>query len=393
MKPPGILALPPNRVRRNYLGGKLLDRLAGQPSPSDGSSPEDWIAATTVASNPGLPERPGEGLAHCRLPDGRLVPLQTLFDRFGPYYLGLPHCSRIGTKLGFLAKLLDAAMRLHVQAHPTAKFARQHLGSRWGKLETYVILAVRPGVEPYIRLGFQHPPDPGEWRRIVFEQDIAAMDACFEKIPVAPGEVWMVPGGLPHAIGEGLLVLEVMEPTDLVVRCEHEREGIIVPPAARYMGCEPDFALNIFDYTPLEPATVIRRFRMRPEPEILSAGCSRERLIGPQQTSAFREERLTVHSKTRLPLEACVSLWVVIGGEGQVNADGHRHFLTKGSKFLVAASVEALEVQPSERNGLQMVCCMPGVGDADQPGPKPCAERMQSVKTPSCALPPPCATD
>ena len=41
----------------------------------------------------------------------------------------------------------------------------------------------------------------------------------------APGDVWIVPGGLPHAIGAGVLMVEVMEPSDWVVRCEFEREG------------------------------------------------------------------------------------------------------------------------------------------------------------------------
>ena len=52
------------------------------------------------------------------------------------------------------------------------------------------------------------------------KQDKARMDGCFEKIPVQVGEVWYIPGGMPHAIGEGITMLEMMEPSDLVVRCE-----------------------------------------------------------------------------------------------------------------------------------------------------------------------------
>ena len=31
-------------------------------------------------------------------------------------------------------------------------------------------------------------------------------------------------------------MLEIMEPSDLVVRCEFEREGIVVPEDGRFMG-------------------------------------------------------------------------------------------------------------------------------------------------------------
>jgi mannose-6-phosphate isomerase len=39
----------------------------------------------------------------------------------------------------------------------------------------------------------------------------------------------MVPGGMPHAIGEGVFMIEVMEPTDFAVRIEFERGGYVLP--------------------------------------------------------------------------------------------------------------------------------------------------------------------
>ncbi len=39
-----------------------------------------------------------------------------------------------------LVKLLDSAVRLQLQAHPTAEFAKAHLNSNSGKAEAYHIL-------------------------------------------------------------------------------------------------------------------------------------------------------------------------------------------------------------------------------------------------------------
>ncbi|MCK5528118.1 MAG: mannose-6-phosphate isomerase, partial [Kiritimatiellae bacterium] len=241
-----LIPLPPNRVRRNYLGGMILDQLSGQPDPKDGNRPEEWIASTSEACNPGLKDIPNEGLAHIT-ENNQSISLKDLFAEEPEFYLGKEHYNKLGNNLGFLAKLLDSSMRLHLQAHPTAEYAQKHLNSQWGKLETYYILDVRPDCEGYIWLGFQHAPTQEEWNRIVLTQDMAAMHKCFEKVPVKKGEVWVIPGGIPHAIGEGVLVLEVMEPTDLVVRCEFERQGIVVPPDARFMGIDPEQALEIFD--------------------------------------------------------------------------------------------------------------------------------------------------
>ena len=353
-----VIPLRPNRVRRNYRGGYLLDQFEGQAAPRDGDRPEDWLASTVRAVNPGMAPTADEGLASVRDPSGEWIKLETLFAQAPGYYLGRDHAARFGAHPGFLAKLLDSAMRLHVQAHPTAAFAREHLGSPWGKLEAYVILALRDEGSAYIRLGFQRPPSPQEWRRIVLEQDIAAMDACFDPIPVRVGEVWLVPGGLPHAIGEGILMLEVMEPSDLVVRCEFVREGAEVPPEARFMRQSVDLALQIFDYTPRPVAAVEAAFKI--PPQRLSA--VEERLIGPAQTGSFSVTRFQVASRTSLTPCPRVRIGVVAAGQGTLEVAGQQIPLQPGSRFLLAAAAPAGELASTGDEPLTVLFCSPGQG-------------------------------
>ena len=138
-----------------------------------------------------------------------------------------------------------------IQCHPTIPFAQKHLNSNSGKTEAYVILRIRDEVkEPYIYMGFQHPPERAEFKRMIEEQDSEALLACFEKIPIKPGDVFMVPGGMPHAIGEGVFMIEIMEPTDFVARIEFERGGYVLPEESRFMNRGIDFALSMFNYDP-----------------------------------------------------------------------------------------------------------------------------------------------
>lgn len=355
-----VYYLPPNRVRRNYSGGALLDMLAGQSVCVDADCPEDWIASTVEARNPGLPPVAGEGISPAVAPSGAVTPLNRLLERYPREILGIAPEHAMGAQLGFLAKLLDAAIRLHVQAHPTAEFARRHLNSRWGKLETYVILGVRPGREGYIRLGFQRPPSPAEWRRIVLEQDLAAMDACFDKIPVAPGDVWMVPGGLPHAIGGGLLVLEVMEPTDWVVRCEFERGGRIVPPEARFMGRDPDFAMQIFDFTALPEALARKRYQVIPGVAVDNGRCRSERLIGPDQTECFEVWRHRIDGTALFAADGWPRVGCPVKGCGTARVDGVTFPIRPGSHFLVAAAAREFEIKPASGERLEILECRPG---------------------------------
>ncbi|GHV90293.1 phosphomannose isomerase [Spirochaetia bacterium] len=337
-----LLELLPNRVRRNYRGGAEIDRLQGAANCIDSNRPEEWIASLVGAKNPGLPIVENEGFSFCRV-DGAALPLKDIIAAAPEFYLGDERFRKRGTDLGFLLKILDSSMRLHVQVHPTADFAVKHLGSRYGKLETYYILSVRDGANPYIRLGFQHLPSREQWRRIIETQDIAAMDACFEKVPVAPGDVWFIPGGMPHAIGENVLMLEIMEPSDLVVRCEFEREGITVPPDARFMGRDLDFCLDIFHYEQKSVAAVCGNNRVSPVLLEKSAAGSVEELIGNKVTENFRVLRVKLGAENRSSQGVTLKLGapaaaVVSSGGAWFSCGGERLALRQGRSLFAAAA-------------------------------------------------------
>ncbi len=360
-KHPCLLELPPNRVRRNYRGGRILDALEGKAATSDGDRPENWLCSLTEAINPGMTPIPEEGFSRVVV-NGHEYILRDLVASAPEHYLGPRHYRLRGLQTGFLAKLLDSSMRLHLQAHPTRGFARRELGKPWGKLECYVILSVRPGIEPYIYLGFQHPPAPEEWLRIVTEQDIDAMLACFERIPVRRDEVWYVPGGLPHALGEGLTVLEVMEPSDLVVRCEFEREGVIVPPEARFMGHSPVDALRIFNYTPYSVKSVKASFCIPPK-QLVASECLKEHMrIGPQQIDCFEVRELQVASKTIYDLTGRFALVLVVDGRGIIGRNEEHLSVRPGTCCLLAAAAGQVIIQPATSNSLRIFLCLPGEG-------------------------------
>ena len=370
-----LLKLLPNRARRNYTGGRILDELQKLPHPADGIMPEDWLASTTPASSTGLPPVENEGLGRVVDAAGNEHFLAALFAADGEYYLGKKHIERHGPHLGYLAKLLDTSMRLQTQAHPTKEFARARMGKPWGKLESYVILGARPGVEGCLRLGFQRAPSKSEWRDIILTQDIARMDACFEPIPVRAGEVWLVPGGTPHALGAGLLLLEVQEPSDLVVRCEFECEGLVVPPDARYMRRDLDFCLDVFDYTQRTPAEI--RDLCRLEPRIAARDAAHEEavMVPWGRTQCFEVRRLRAKKNFRWAQAGCARLVIVTGGAGVVRCGGVACEVFPGARLFLAAAAEAVDVEVGMKVGvnnanaagdgapLEMLVCQAEGGD------------------------------
>jgi mannose-6-phosphate isomerase len=354
-----LIELLPNRVRRNYSGGLNLDRWEHGRAPQDGGKPEDWLASTTPAVNRGMSEIPFEGIGFGRDADGNIYNLAELFRHRGEYFLGSRTYRRVGPNLGFLAKLLDSSMRLHTQVHPSRQLAQEKLGVPYGKLEAYVILAVRPGIPGNIRLGFQRAPSRAQWREIVARQDIEAMDACFDPIPVEAGQVWFVPGGMVHALGTGLLLLEVMEPSDLVVRCEFEREGIMVPSEARFLGRDLDFCLDFFDYSSMDLREVQARCRVKAELLSQSEAHEARRKLPFSKTGCVEVWELIVKREFTWFQASYFRLVIVASGSGEIKMAGHRLRVMTGSRFFVAANAEAIVVKPDRETSLAFLICQP----------------------------------
>src|SRR5690349_20063430 len=123
--------------------------------------------------------------------------------------------ARHGSDTALLVKLLDAGQRLPVHFHPDRGFAAEHLGLAHGKTEAWLIVEASPGAAVWV--GFSREPSLEEVRGWMAAQDSAAMLGAMHELPVRAGEAIFVPAGAPHAIGEGILMVEVQEPTDLSV--------------------------------------------------------------------------------------------------------------------------------------------------------------------------------
>jgi mannose-6-phosphate isomerase len=353
-----LVLLPANRVWRTYQGGRTLDALAGRTEPADSSFPEDWVASTTRAVNPGR-ESIREGPSTVEI-GGRPHDLRECVAADPEYFLGAVHLGRHGPDLRLLVKLLDSAIRLHFQVHPTADFARRFLASPSGKTEAYYVLATRPEVaEPCLYLGFQRPPGRDRLRRLIETQDVAGIEACFDPVPVKPGDAFLVPGGVPHALGAGVFLVEIQEPSDLVVRFEFERGGYVLPESARFMNRGLDFCLDIFDLTPRSRAEVDARQRCLPRPlREFGSGGVEERLIGPEQTPCFGVTRLRLSGPVVLE-DTTPRIGIVTRGRVLARAGGERHSLSLYDKVLIPAGLGRLELAPEAATAELLLCHPP----------------------------------
>ncbi|WP_319415403.1 type I phosphomannose isomerase catalytic subunit [Marispirochaeta aestuarii] len=258
------LAVDPTRVWRTYVGGRILDTVYGKENPGDGEFPESWLASVVSARNPGREHIDGEGLSFVSKDAGtETKSLKSLIEQDPAAFLGKRHVDRFGSDPALLVKLIDSAERLTIQAHPTRKDSLRYFNSPFGKSEFWVILGGREidGQKPYVLFGFKPGITREKWRRLFEAQDIQGMIDALHKIPVQPGDVMAVPGGVPHAIGPGCFLLEAQEPTDFTLRPERiTPKGRVLPEEACHLGAGFESMLDMFDYTPYTPEELRGRF-------------------------------------------------------------------------------------------------------------------------------------
>jgi mannose-6-phosphate isomerase len=333
------IRLAANPVPRFYRGGQAIDELRGAAAgPAGGAAPEDWVGSTTTVFGSA-----SDGLTW--LEDGRTLREAVQADPHG--FLGPRHADAYGVNPALLVKLLHAGERLPVHCHPDREFARRHLDCPWGKTEAWVIAATQVP-EPVVHLGFREAIDLLPLADLVEGQRTEALLASLNAVPVAPGDAVLVPAGVPHAIGEGVLLVELQEPTDFSVLLEWEgfavdgrRDG--------HLELGFDVALGCVDRSGWGRAE-LERLRDRGRP-VSRPGV--ERLLPDEADPFFRAERL--RPDPAAPLEAAFSILVVTAGSGRLETDGGALDLHRGDTVLVPFAAGPGGV----RGEVEVVRCLP----------------------------------
>lgn len=345
------ITLGPNQIHRFYLGGAAIAELRGVPSEDD-HAPEDWVGSATSVFG-------SDGVGVTTLPDGRSLPEALAADPEG--FLGPDHAGRFGADPALLVKLLDAGERLPVHFHPDREFARRHLDCPFGKTEAWVVVGVRSAA-PAVHLGFRREVDRATVNGWVGVQDVTAILDAMNRLSVEEGDAVLVPAGVPHAIGEGVFVVELQEPTDLSVLLEWEgfdidggRDG--------HLGLGFDVALQGLDRSGWSRPELDRLRGTREGGRDARPGV--DVLFPAEADGFFRAERIRPAGTAHLP--AGFSILVVTDGEGRLDTErGDVVPLGRGDTVLVPHA--AGDCRLSGR--LDAVRCMPPDPDApDVPAP------------------------
>lgn len=311
------LELGPNQIRRFYRGGARIEAFRGLP-PDDDDAPEDWVASTTAVH--------GETeTGRTRLGGG--VWLADLFTADPETFFEPEHLAAHGPDPALLLKLLDAGERLPLHFHPDRPFAVEHLGSPHGKTEAWAILEAEPGAT--VHVGFARDLGADELAELLAAQDLDALMGLMNRLPVTAGDAIFVPAGVPHVIGEGILLLELQEPSDLSLLLEWR--GLMAEEDA-YLGLTRELVLGAVTRSAVDPSALTAR---------------RGQALFPPEADRFFRADLVTGGDTLDP-----GFSVLFGTEGSGELRGEHADpipVARGSVVLVPFSAGAVELAGSWR--------------------------------------------
>jgi mannose-6-phosphate isomerase len=126
--------------------------------------------------------------------------------------LGKSVVEKFDTEFPLLVKFIDARKKLSVQVHPNDALAKERHGS-FGKTEMWYILQNEPDAK--LVLGFNKELDKEEYVR---KAENGTIEDVLNYRSVTPNEAFLIPAGLIHSIGAGIVLIEVQQTSDLTYR-------------------------------------------------------------------------------------------------------------------------------------------------------------------------------
>jgi mannose-6-phosphate isomerase len=193
---PTILRPVPD-LRERVWGGRRLGSPRGRPIG------EAWVAgpSNVIADGPDA----GRTLAEIAARDGAA-------------FVGRNAGARTGDRFPLLVKLLDPAAWLSIQVHPDDATARRLEGpDALGKAEAWYVLDAASDAE--LLIGVRGGVDGAEVRAAIADGS-GSLALLLARHRAHAGDTVPIPAGTLHAVGPGVFLYEVQQPSDLTYRCD-----------------------------------------------------------------------------------------------------------------------------------------------------------------------------
>jgi mannose-6-phosphate isomerase len=305
MKIPPFATIPSFHARP--WGGRAMADIVGKKIP-DGPMGESW----EVSAHPNGVSRVSGGPY-----DG--TPLDELARAAGADLLGARVHTKYGGAFPLLVKLIDVNALASIQVHPNDEQARRLEGYPFGKTEAWFILSRKPDASFF--LGMVPGVTAESFRAALAEGTARSLLATPR---VQAGDCVLVPPGTVHAAGNGVLLLEVQQSSDITYRVD---DWDRVDEKGKERELHLDKALQVIDFSA--------------RPQIFRAAAEEDALNHVLTCAHFEMFDVRVAARVALPRRDACSTGTVVEGSCRLVADATAIAVACGESFVIPAGAEA----------------------------------------------------
>jgi mannose-6-phosphate isomerase len=264
--------------------------------------------------------------------------LNELLEIYMTELVGEKNYEKYGLGFPLLIKFIDAQDNLSVQVHPDDELAQRKYGQS-GKTEMWHVIASEPGSGLYV--GFNKTVSKAQ-----FEEAIAngTVEDVLQFYPVQPGDTFMIPAGTVHAIGKGVLLAEIQQPSDITFRV-FDWDRVDDEGNARELHVEE--ALEAIDF---EHQT--DNFKVEYQPQLNKT----VKLVRSQYFNTSLLEFDQPLSKSFVEIDSFV-IYMCLDGQILLAYGDERERLETGEVVLIPAEMEEIQLLPARKSKVLEVYC------------------------------------
>ena len=296
-------------------GGRRLADWIDQPLPGEGPIGEAWLLSDREDNPSRVSQGPLKGQTIAELiSQSPTYLLGRLYPRFKRFPL--------------LLKFLDVSVMLSVQVHPSDAYPDLIPEGETGKTEGWIVLEAGPTSRVYAGL------KPGVTAEALRTLSMKTVDDCLASFRPEPGQNVLVEAGTVHSLGDGIVVLEVQQNSDITFRLydwDH-----IDPELHGPRPLQIDQALQCID---------MRQGIIRPVTPTFETAMPgrRERVL---DCAHFRAWHTSSSESFDVGIGDAPTVLVCVQGGGAVQYNGGNFEMKKGAVLLLPAAAKLCRFRP-----------------------------------------------
>ncbi len=238
--------------------------------------------------------------------------------------LGVTNYKRFGEEFPLLIKFIDAKESLSVQLHPDDTIARAKHGCM-GKTEMWYIMQAKG--DAFIIADFKGEISKQDYIKLVENN---TLKEALKYVNVKPGDFYFIAPGLIHAIGEGVMLAEIQQTSDITYRI-YDWDRVDDQGNSRELHQQE--ALDAIDFSSKEPKVEYQQNKNIPNEVVYN--------------THFKTDYLPVHKNCSLDFSEKDSFNILIntGPDAKLICDGKSYDFKSQETYLLPAVISDIELK------------------------------------------------